>query len=107
MDPIDQFIEQVLIPPLRHFRGQVSSFDTNHHDTVKQFSNHVASLFSGPDSFSGPAADVISDLVYQYLYTENTLTGSGMSEHLATMSTTCDNSANAMEQSVENHQIPS
>jgi hypothetical protein len=30
-----------------------------------------------------------------------------MSEHLATMSTTCDNSANAMEQSVENHQIPS
>jgi hypothetical protein len=107
MDPIDQFIEQVLITPLRHFRGQVSSFDTNHHDTVKQFSNHVGALFTGANPFSGPAANVIADLVDQYLQTELTLTGSGMSEHLATMSTTCDNSANYMEQSVESHQIPS
>ncbi len=92
-----------MVKSLNAFHGQTHGLDTHHQEQLNTFRNTLMSLFNGPVSFEGPAADAMMNLVSNYLQNEQAFVGSvgDTSPRLSTATSYCVTTANDIEQQLQ------
>jgi hypothetical protein len=92
-----------LVTSLNAFHDQTHALDTKHQDQLVDFRNTLLALFEGNESFQGPAADALKDLVSHYLQREQTFVGTpgDTSPQFASATQYCVTTSNSIEQELQ------
>lgn len=101
MDPVNQFLEDRVLTPLRQARQSLSDADSAYQASLLKFLTNIDQLYRGTNPFSGDGADAVAQLVQQYMEGETSQRPNGIQEQLPALYQLCESTASHLQQQID------
>ncbi|MGH2481013.1 MAG: hypothetical protein ACRDHW_15265, partial [Ktedonobacteraceae bacterium] len=101
MDPVNQFIEDHVLTPLRQARQNLSDADNSYQAYLQKFVTNIDPLYSGSSTFSGAGADAVAQLIRQYIDGETSQSPHSVQAQLPALYELCESTASSLQRNID------